>query len=108
MLLAPLGDSRMRAVNIGRGRMGGRTKLGRCLAAKAAEGGRRHKRGSARQGGAAGDSSRISTSLLSMGESLNLAFSTRCEERVVQGVDRVIEADCWGLQRDVDAEGNSP
>jgi len=37
-------------------------------------------------GGAAGESSRISTLLSSMGESLNLAFSTCREERVVRGL----------------------
>ena len=44
MLLAPLGDSRMRAVDVGGGGVGSRAKLSRCLAAKAAKGGRRHKR----------------------------------------------------------------
>jgi len=41
----------MRAVNVGGGGVGSRAELGRCLAAKAAERGRRHKCGSAQRGG---------------------------------------------------------
>jgi len=44
--------------------------------------------------GVPGESSKTSTLLSSMGESLNLAFSMCREEQVARGVDKIIEVDC--------------